>query len=181
MAKPKSLQSPIRIDAFATGEKSLRVVVETPKGSRNKLKYDEKLGAYILKMVLPEGMSFPYDFGFVPQTTAQDGDPVDVLLLMDEPTYPGVIVEARIVGVIEAEQIEDGETTRNDRVLAVSVNSHVHSEIKEPNDLGCRRIEELEQFFVAYNKQHGKKFKLLGCKDAKTAVKLIKNSHRKVA
>src|SRR5215469_16877999 len=153
MAKPTKLVSPTRIDPFDTDAKSLRVVIETPKGSRNKFKYDEDLGCYRLNKVLPEGMSFPYDFGFVPHTRAEDGDPVDVLVLMDQPAYPGIVVESRIVGVIEAEQSEDGKKTRNDRVLAVSVNSHVHSDIKEPDDLNSKMIDELEQFFVAYNKE----------------------------
>lgn len=179
MAKPRSMSSPTRIDPFDTGKRSLRVVIETPKGSRNKFKYDEELGCYRLNKVLPEGMSFPYDFGFVPETKAPDGDPIDVLVLMDQPAYPGVVVESRIVGVIEAEQSENGDKTRNDRVLAVSVNSHEHSDIKEPSDLNSKMIEELEQFFVAYNKEQGRKFKLLGCKGAKTAIKLIKKSRRK--
>ena len=179
MAKPTKLVSPTRIDPFDTDAKSLRVVIETPKGSRNKFKYDEELGCYRLNKVLPEGMSFPYDFGFVPHTRAEDGDPVDVLVLMDQPAYPGIVVESRIVGVIEAEQSEDGKKTRNDRVLAVSVNSHVHSDIKEPDDLNSKMIDELEQFFVAYNKEQGRKFKLLGCKGTKEAMRLIKKSRLK--
>jgi inorganic pyrophosphatase len=180
MPKPTKMTSPTQIDPFSTGQKSLRVVIETPKGSRNKFKYDEDLGCYRLNSVLPEGMSFPYDFGFVPQTRADDGDPLDVLVLMDQPAYPGIVLESRIVGVIEAEQTEkDGTTTRNDRVLAVSVDSHAHSDIKEPKDLNSNMISELEQFFVTYNKEHGKKFKLLGCKGMKTAMKLIKKSRLK--
>jgi len=124
-------------------------------------------------------MVFPYDFGFVPQTKAQDGDPLDVLLLMDAPAFTGCIVEARIVGVIEAEQSEDGKKTRNDRVLAVATESHIHADIKEPKDLNSSMIEELESFFVAYNKARGKKFKLLGVKGMNTAMKLIKKSRKK--
>ena len=135
MSKPNKMASPTVIDPFDTGQKSLRVVIETPKGSRNKFKYDEDLGCYRLNKVLPEGLGFPYDFGFVPRTKAADGDPLDVLLLMDEPAYPGIVVESRIVGVIEAEQTEKGKTIRNDRVLAVSVISHVHADIHEPKDL----------------------------------------------
>jgi inorganic pyrophosphatase len=176
MAKTSKLKSPDQIDPFGTDKKSLRVVIETPKGSRNKFKYDPELGTYTLSTVLAEGMVFPYDFGFVPQTKAQDGDPLDVLLLMDEPVFTGCVVEARIVGVIEAEQTEDGKTTRNDRVLAVATESHVHADIKEPSDLNSKMIDELEKFFVAYNKARGKKFKLLGCKDTDTAMKLIKKS-----
>ena len=179
MAKSKKHKLPDRIDPFDTDAKSLRVVIETPKGSRNKFKYDPELGTYRLNSVLAEGMVFPYDFGFVPRTKAQDGDPLDVLLLMDVPAFTGCIVEARIVGVIEAEQSEDGKTTRNDRVLAVATESHVHADIKEPKDLNSNMVEELEDFFVAYNKARGKKFKLLGVKGMKTAMKLIKKSRKK--
>jgi inorganic pyrophosphatase len=179
MAKTTSLKSPDQIDPFGSKGKSLRVVIETPKGSRNKFKYDQELGCYALSSVLAEGMVFPYDFGFVPQTKDEDGDPTDVLLLMDVPAFPGCVVEARIIGVIQAEQTEDGRTVRNDRVLAVATSSHVHADIKEPGDLNRRMIKELEDFFVAYNKARGKKFKLLGCKDAKTAMKLIKKTRTK--
>jgi inorganic pyrophosphatase len=181
MAKIKKLKSPSQIDPFSTGQKSLRVVIETPKGSRNKFKFDTEIGAYSLSTVLSEGMVFPYDFGFVPQTKAADGDPLDVLLLMDEPVFTGCIVESRIVGVIEAEQTEDGKTIRNDRVLAVAIHSHVHADIKEPKDLNSKMIDELEEFFAAYNKARGKKFKILGCKDARAAMKLIKKTRVKSA
>jgi inorganic pyrophosphatase len=180
MPKASKLKSPDQIDPFDTGKKTLRVVVETPKGSRNKFKYDPELGAYALSSVLAEGMKFPYDFGFVPQTKDEDGDPTDVLLLMDEPAFAGCVVESRIVGVIQAEQTENSKTVRNDRVLAVSTHSHVHSDIKEPKDLNSSMIKELEDFFVAYNKARGTKFKLLGVRDAKVAMKLIKKTRVKM-
>ncbi len=179
MAKKTALQSPEHIDPFSTGRKSLQVVIETPKGSRNKFKFDPELGTYRLASVLAEGMVFPYDFGFVPQTKAGDGDPLDVLLLMDEPAFPGCVVESRIVGVIQAEQTEDGKTVRNDRILAVAVPSHVHADIKGPNDLNSNMIQELQKFFVAYDQARGKKFKILGCKGANAAMKLIKKSRNK--
>jgi inorganic pyrophosphatase len=179
MPKTSKLNSPDKIEPFSTGEKSLRVVIETPKGSRNKFKFDPEIAAYALSTVLAEGMVFPYDFGFVPQTKAEDGDPLDVLLLMDEPAFTGCIVESRIVGVIEAEQTEDGKTIRNDRVLAVALGSHIHADIKEPKDLNSKMIDELESFFSAYNKARGKKFKILGCKGEKAAMKLVKKSRVK--
>ncbi len=179
MSKASKLKAPDKIDVFNTGNKSLRVVIETPKGSRNKFSYDPELGAYVLKSVLAEGMKFPYDFGFVPQTKAQDGDPLDVLLLMDEPAFTGCVVEARIVGVIEAVQTEDGKSIRNDRVLAVATQSHIHADIKQPKDLNSRMIDELEDFFIAYNRARGKKFKILGVKDADAAMKLIKKTRTK--
>ncbi len=80
----------------------LNVVIDTPKGSRNKYKLDEQSGQWRLSKMLPQGMAFPYDFGFIPSTRAEDGDPIDVLLLSDEPSFPGCIVPAKLIGVIEA-------------------------------------------------------------------------------
>src|SRR5262249_48838831 len=86
----------------------LNAVIDTPKGSRNKYKFDEQHGQWRLSKVLPAGHSFPCDFGFLPSTRGEDGDPVDVLLLADEPTFPGCVVPARLIGVLEAEQTEGG-------------------------------------------------------------------------
>src|SRR5579884_1217798 len=91
-----SLASPEILPARAKQETALHVVIETPKGSRNKYKFEPKLRSYALSNVLPEGMAFPYDFGFIPQTEADDGDPLDVLLLMDAPAFPGCVVESRL-------------------------------------------------------------------------------------
>src|SRR5581483_108272 len=97
----------------------VNVVVDTPQGSRNKYKFDEQHGQWRLSKILPQGMSFPYDFGFIPSTRGEDGDPLDVLLFADEPTFPGCVVPARLIGVLEAEQTEGGKTVRNDRLVAV--------------------------------------------------------------
>ena len=95
----------------------VRVVVDTSKGSRNKYKYDETLGLYRLSKVLPLGITFPYDFGSIPSTRAEDGDPLDVLVLGEEALLPGFLVTVRLVRVIQAEQTEHGKTFRNDRLL----------------------------------------------------------------
>src|SRR5262249_26353611 len=97
----------------------VHVIVDTPKGSRNKFKYDEALGLFRLGKVLPLGSSFPYDFGFIPATRAEDGDPVDILVFADEPTFCGCLVTVRLLGVIEAEQTEKGQTVRNDRLVGI--------------------------------------------------------------
>ena len=97
----------------------LNVVIDTPKGCRNKYKFDERNGLWRLSKMLPQGMSFPCDFGFIPSTRGEDGDPIDVLVFMDEPAFLGAIVPAQLIGVLEAEQTEDGKTIRNDRLVAV--------------------------------------------------------------
>src|SRR5581483_718248 len=101
--KPKgAYAAPTTLKAFGKKKKDdsiLQVIVETPKGSRNKYKFEPKLGMFVLGKVLPDGMVFPYDFGFVPSTMADDGDPLDVLLLMDEPAFPGCLIESHVIGV----------------------------------------------------------------------------------
>jgi inorganic pyrophosphatase len=161
-----------------TDEGLVNVVIETPRQSRNKFKYDEKLGLFRLGSVLPAGAAFPYDFGFVPKTKAEDGDPCDVLLLMDEPAYPGCLVEARLIGAIEAEQTEDGDTTRNDRLIAVANNAHDYANMHTVSDINENLLKELEHFFISYNESRGKKFKLLGVCGPKRALKLLKKSMR---
>jgi len=91
---------------------TLNVIIDTPKGSRNKFKYDERSEIFKLGGALPLGAVFPFDFGYIPSTRAEDGDPLDVLILMDEPAFTGCLVQAKLIGVIEAEQTEAGETTR---------------------------------------------------------------------
>src|SRR3954464_7536915 len=100
-----------RMGPFDPETGDLNMIIDTPKGSRNKFKYDEAHGLFKLSGVLPAGASFPFDFGYVPSTRGEDGDPVDVLVLMDEPAFAGCLVPARLIGVIEAEQTEtDGAT-----------------------------------------------------------------------
>ena len=141
----------------------LNVIIETPKDCRNKYAFDEKLGVFVLKGVLTAGHSFPYDFGFIPNTLGGDDDPLDVLVLMDEAAFAGCLVKARLVGVIEAEQTErDGRVERNDRLIAVAAESHTHSDVRSINDLNDVLVEQIEHFFISYNEAKGKKFKPLG-------------------
>ncbi len=156
----------------------LQVVIETPKGSRNKFAFDPDQRVFTLRKVLPAGMAFPYDFGFLPRTMAPDGDPFDVLLLMDEPAYPGVVVRSRLIGVIEGEQTDGKKTNRNDRLLAVAEANHQYANIKTPQDLPERFLHELEEFFVNYHRQEGKQYKLLGCRGVNDAMKLIREARR---
>jgi inorganic pyrophosphatase len=152
------------------------VVVETPKGKRNKFKFDEHRGEFHLCKVLPAGASFPYDFGFIPDTRGDDGDPLDVLILMDESAFPGCIVEVRLVGVIEAEQEDDGELIRNDRLVAVASEAHDYGDIKTLSDVNGQLLKELVHFFQSYNEAQGKTFKPLASRGPKRATRLVKDS-----
>src|SRR6202042_3113176 len=147
MAKKKAgLADPSRLEPFDSADKQmLRVVIETPKGSRNKFAFNADDHIFELKKVLPAGMAFPYDFGFVPSTKADDGDPIDVLVLMDEPAFPGCVLLCRIVGVIEGEQTEKGnkKKLRNDRIVAIEQDAHSWQDIKAARDLGDHFSKEL--------------------------------------
>jgi inorganic pyrophosphatase len=173
---PKSL---LLLAPFADDSSNVNVVVETPQGSRNKYNYDEELGVFRLGGVLPAGAVFPFDFGFVPSTLGGDGDPLDVLVLMDEPAFPGCLVEARLVGVVEAEQTErDGERTRNDRLVAVAAKARNHKGVRQLGQLSEHLVEEIEHFFVSYNEIKGKTFAPLGRHGARRARAVVEEGAR---
>jgi inorganic pyrophosphatase len=161
------------LEAFDPDSGELNVIIETPKGHRNKFKYDEKSGLYKLGGVLPAGAVFPFDFGFVPSTLGGDGDALDVLVLMDEPAFTGCLVSARLIGVIEAEQTEEGNTARNDRLIAVAADSHDHREVRSLDEISKNLVNEIEHFFVSYNESKGKKFKPLGQFGPEQATELV--------
>ena len=151
------------LDTINAKTKCIAVVIETPKGARTKLAYDPDREAFVVEKVLPEGMSFPFDFGFIPSTLADDGDPLDVLVLMDEPVISGAIVPSRLIGLIEAMQTEkNGESEENDRVIAISDACQLFAEVKKMADLPEAVTEQIEKFFVNYNKEEGKKFEVKG-------------------
>lgn len=174
----KKIANPTRLSPFKKGDKNVvHAVIETPSGSRNKFKFDEDMGCFTLSAVLPQGMVFPYAFGFIPRTQAADGDPEDVLVITDEQVFPGCVVPSRLLGVIEAEQIEvDGKSERNDRLIAVAASSRDLSDVKTIADVNDNMIREIETFFVTYNKEKGKKFKVLRKKGPQQAMKLLKKS-----
>ena len=141
----------------------LNVIVETPKGSRNKYRYNEQLGLYELAGILPAGAVFPYDFGFLPGTCAADGDPLDVLLLMEEPAFVGCLLRCRLIGAIEAEQTErDGATMRNDRLIAVAARDPLYEEVHTLDDLSDHLVRQIEHFFASYNDIKGMRFRPIG-------------------
>lgn len=139
-----------------------QAVIETPKGARSKVDYDEESGWFRLAGLLPEGMSFPLDFGFFPSTRAQDGDPLDVLVLHDEPISTATLVTVRLIGVIEADQTEEGGTVRNDRLLAVTTCSHQYERVTEVEQLGKMFVDHLTKFWVNYNALKGRTFQVRG-------------------
>ncbi len=162
-----------------TRRNTITAIIETPSGSRNKYAWDKEYKAYRLKKVLPSGMVFPYNFGFVPDTKAEDGDPVDVLVLMDAPAFPGCLLDCVILGAIEAEQSNgNGKKERDDRLIAAGVNDSSFSNINSIEQLPGQLMDEIEAFFVNYNKVEGKKFKILRTCDSGQAAKLLKKAQK---
>lgn len=149
-------------------------VVETPRGSSCKLDFDPKLGVFALAKPLMAGLTYPYDWGFIPSTKAEDGDPLDVLILHDAQTYPGVVLRCRPVGILEVEQGRKGKKERNDRVFAVPDRSPLETDIKDVRNLPSRARDDLEQFFRATNALKNKELKFLGWHGPNRATKTIK-------
>jgi inorganic pyrophosphatase len=156
-------------------DKLINVIIETPRDCQNKFDYDEDLRVFRLKKTLPMGTTFPFDFGFIPNTKAEDGDPLDVLVIMDQHAYPGCLVQCRVLGVLEAEQIEkDKKAQRNDRIVGVTDCSVLYSDITDVRDLNKQMVREIENFFIDYNKHEGKKFLPIKWAGIDTAMKLIR-------
>ena len=178
---PRSVHPAIlsEIAPFGTGKDDLRVVIETPKGSRTKYSYDPECDCMQLSTVLPEGMVFPYDFGFIPSTLGEDGDPLDVLILMDAAVVPGCVIRARLIGAIEAEQREKGRWVRNDRLIAVATHAQTYDDAKRLSDLRPHLVKEIEQFFASYNTLRDRKFKAGAEVGPKTARALVEAGLKK--
>jgi inorganic pyrophosphatase len=180
--RSNGLANPSRLEPLDADEKQIvQVIIETPKGSRNKYAFDQDERIFELKKVLPAGMTFPYDFGFVPSTLADDGDPVDVLVLMDEPAFAGCLLKCRIVGIIEGEQGDKKNKERNDRIVAIEQDNHSFASIKHIDDLGKHFARELEEFFVNYHALSGEKYRILDLKGPRDARRCIKKGMQAIS
>ena len=158
----------------------LNVIVETPAGSRNKFDYDEQLELFRYGKTLADGERFPFDFGFVPSTAGEDGDPIDILVLIDAPTFPGCLVACRLIGVIEAEQIERyDDASRNDRLVAVAEKSREYADVRSLEDVPAAVLDEVERFFVSYNASDGKEFRPLARSGPERARSLLDEGERR--
>jgi inorganic pyrophosphatase len=164
---------PVAVDTFLSAS-VVNAIIETPKGSRVKYKYDETLGLFKLDKVLTAGTVFPLDYGFIPSTRGADGDPLDVLVLIEEPVSVGCLLSVRLIGVIEADQTESRKTKRNNRPFGVAFESHVHRKTASLRDISSKLLAEIEYFFVFYNHAQGRKFSVRGRHGAPRALKLIR-------
>src|SRR5215471_12795721 len=165
----------INLPAFSeTGD--VHVVVETPRGSRAKFAYDPKLETFILSKSLLTGLTYPHDWGFVPSTKADDGDPLDIMVIHDAATFPGLVVTCRVIGVLQIEQKSKNKAERNDRLFAVPRRSHSERALKNVGDLTKPIRDELEKFFIATDELEDKKLSIIGWKGPKVALQTIKDA-----
>ena len=151
-----------------------KVIIETPKESREKYDYDEETNSFGLKKLLPLGMCFPYDFGFIPDTLGEDGDPLDAMVISEFKTFPGCHMKCRLIGALKAEQTEKGKTIRNDRFFFIPDSSCVYKHISSIDDFPSSHNKELLFFFISYNEPEGREFKPLKLISADKAAKLLK-------
>jgi len=134
----------------------VHVIIDTPRGSCNKYKLDEASGLFKLSRILPDGLHFPCDFGFIPATAGEDGDALDVALVSEFPSFAGCLMTARLLGVIRALQTEKGKTIRNDRLVAVPVTPANRPKQRDLRDVPRAWLDALEHFFIAYNQAQGR-------------------------
>jgi inorganic pyrophosphatase len=145
------------------------VVVESPKGTENKYEYDVEKGAIVLDRVLYSAVHFPGDYGFLPRTLDQDGDPLDILVLVTNPTFPGCIMMARPVGLL---RMLDGDK-RDDKILAVPTGDPRYAEYHDLTDVPEHNLKEIAYLFETYKVLEGKKVRIIGWENAATAKRVI--------
>lgn len=176
---PDLLSLPHELNAEA---RTVRAIVETPAGHRSKFDYDPESGLFALQGVLPAGMAFPMAFGFVPDTLAEDGDPIDIVILAEEDLPVGCLVTVTLLGVIEACQTErDGQSNRNDRLIGRVAQSRIYADVNDLECIGHAMVDELVDFFRTYNDLKGKDFKVTAISDPARACTLVEDGARQRA
>ncbi|MGB3401889.1 MAG: inorganic diphosphatase [Microcoleaceae cyanobacterium] len=147
----------------------INVLIEIPAGSKNKYEFDKDLEAFALDRVLYSSVQYPYDYGFIPNTLADDGDPLDGMVLMDQPTFPGCVIAARPIGMLE--MIDGGD--RDEKILCVPDKDPRFTEVKSLKDVSPHRLEEIAEFFRSYKNLEKKVTEILGWKDVDQVKPLI--------
>jgi inorganic pyrophosphatase len=147
----------------------INVLIEIPAGSKNKYEFDKDLQAFALDRVLYSSVQYPYDYGFVPNTLADDGDPLDGMVLMDQPTFPGCIIAARPIGMLE--MIDGGD--RDEKILCVPDKDPRYAQVKSLQDIAQHRLDEIAEFFKTYKNLEKKVTEILGWQDVDTVAPLV--------
>ena len=165
------------LPAFIRGD-VFRVIVESPRGASAKLKFDPACDAMTLSRPLPSGLTYPHDWGFIPGTRMADGDPLDAMLLWDTPSFPGVVIPCRALGVVKIDQrkAKGSGRERNDRVMAMPLKAPRFDHLREVRNLSARSKEELEQFFIHVTALEDKDIRIEGWAGPAAAIRLIRKS-----
>lgn len=151
----------------------ITVIIETPRNTQGKYVFDPMNQCYKLKKILPLGMSFPYDFGMIENTIAEDGDPADAMVITECITYPGVRLTCRIIGSLQAKQSEQGISVRNDRYFVVPTDSVLFEHITEIRDFSKQHNQQLQDFFINYLKAENKKLTSIRYMNSSNATKTL--------
>lgn len=159
-------------------EARVNAVIETPKKSRNKYALNNDYGIIAFHEVLPDSMEWPYDYGFIPQTLAPDGDPLDILVITDDGLFSGCLIEVRLIGAI----LESKDGTDNHRVIGVPLPSdgapRMTDSIREPSDLPPTMLDQIMHFLKTYSERQGHTIDQKGVVDAEEAMKLVKKTRK---
>ncbi len=147
----------------------LNVLIEIPAGSKNKYEFDKDLNAFALDRVLSSSVQYPYDYGFIPNTLADDGDPLDGMVIIDQPTFPGCVIACRAIGMLE--MIDGGD--RDEKLLCVPVKDPRYADVKSLKDMAPHRLDEIAEFFKTYKNLEKKVTEILGWKDAEFVAPLV--------
>ncbi|MEM6613403.1 MAG: inorganic diphosphatase [Cyanobacteria bacterium P01_C01_bin.72] len=147
----------------------INVLIEIPGGSKNKYEFDKDMNAFALDRVLFASVKYPFDYGFVPNTLADDGDPLDGMVMMDEPTFPGCVIAARPIGMLL--MIDGGD--RDEKILCVPAEDPRYNEVKSLQDVSPHRLEEIAEFFRTYKNLEKKVTEIQGWKDVDAVTPLV--------
>lgn len=153
-----------------TTRETFDVLIEIPKGSRNKYEYDFEIKKIRYDRMIFSSMMYPADYGFIPETLALDGDPLDVLVLVTEPTFPGCVMEVKPIGIFHMTD----EKGPDEKIICVPVSDPIASQIKDIKELNPHLIKEIEHFFRVYKDLEKKKVDVGGWGDLAEAKEIIK-------
>jgi inorganic pyrophosphatase len=162
----------IKIPALAE-DGSVHCIVETPRGSKAKFYYDAEMRLFAMSKSLHVGLSYPYDWGFIPSTVSGDGDPLDVMIVHNAATFPGMLLLCNLIGVLKMNDVRKSKKERNDRLFVVPLGSHTNHNLKDVRELSEALRKELEAFFAATNALKEKDIEVLGWESAKEAQSIL--------
>jgi inorganic pyrophosphatase len=160
------------ISPGAEAPATINVIVEIPKGSQNKYEYDKELGVFALDRVLFSPMHYPGDYGIIPRTLGEDGDALDALVMVSSPTFPGILIPSRPIGVLRMRDNGEGD----DKILCVPLHDVRLAHLNDAHDIQEPIRAEIAHFFEVYKQLEGKKVDLGGWDDAAAAQRVITES-----